>query len=145
MRSESLDVDFRTHYGSGVEEERLLKGTSRLEFHRTKQILSRYLPKKRHAIILDIRGGAGYYSRWLAGRSYSVHLVDVMPLHIRQAREMEKRSRTPLASISLGDARKLDFPDAEAILLFGPMYHLIRKKERMAALSEAFRVLKPMG
>jgi ubiquinone/menaquinone biosynthesis C-methylase UbiE len=128
-----------------VEEERLLKGTSRLEFHRTKQILSRYLPKKRHAIILDIRGGAGYYSRWLAGRSYSVHLVDVMPLHIRQAREMEKQSRTLLASISLGDARKLDFPDAEAILLFGPMYHLIRKKERMAALSEAFRVLKPMG
>jgi ubiquinone/menaquinone biosynthesis C-methylase UbiE len=147
MRSRSLDDDFRTHYGSGVETERLLRGTSRLEFHRTKQIMLRQLPKKKNATILDIGGGPGYYSRWLARMGYSVHLVDILPLHIQQARMMEKQSKNPLASISLGDARKLDFLDqyAEAILLFGPMYHLIRRKERMVALSEAFRVLKPSG
>src|SRR5207247_6861379 len=52
-----------------------------------------------------------------------------------------------LASINLGDARRLDFDDgyADIVLLFGPLYHLVRKKERLKALAEARRVLKPGG
>ena len=52
-----------------------------------------------------------------------------------------------MASISLGDARNLDFEDgiADAVLLFGPLYHLVERKERLEALSEAYRVLNPGG
>ncbi len=144
--SSSLDSAFHAHYNSGVERNRLLHGTSSLEYYRTKEILSRHLPR-RPATILDIGGGPGRYSFWLAGKGHCVHLVDAMPLHITQARATQKRSRRPLASISLGDARNLDFEDgiADAVLLFGPLYHLVERKERFEALSEAYRVMKPGG
>jgi ubiquinone/menaquinone biosynthesis C-methylase UbiE len=76
---------------------------------------------------------------------HSVHLVVILPLHIRQAHELERRSKHSLASIRLGDARSLDFTDksADIVLLFGPLYHLVRKNERLKALAEAHRVLKP--
>src|SRR6266540_2397811 len=52
-RSSSLDSAFYAHYRTGVERNRLLHGTSSLEYYRTKQIVSRYLPRRR-ATILDI-------------------------------------------------------------------------------------------
>lgn len=145
-RSPSLDASFRSHYNAGVERDRLLEGVSNLEFERTKRILLRYLHRK-HSTILDVGGGPGRYSFWLAEMSYSVHLVDVLPLHIRQAREVQRRAKNPLASIQLGDAQGLNFEDetADVVLLFGPLYHLVRKSERLKALSEARRVLKPGG
>ncbi len=146
VRSSSLDSTFQAHYRSGVEKDRLLKGSSNLEFYRTKQILSRYLPK-RHVTILDIGGGPGRYSFWLAEMGHSVHLVDILPLHVQQAHESQRKTGSPLASISLGDARELDFEDkfADVVLMFGPLYHLVRETERLKALSEVFRVLKPGG
>jgi ubiquinone/menaquinone biosynthesis C-methylase UbiE len=145
-RSSSLDSAFYAHYNTGVERSRLLHGTSSLEYYRTKQILSRHLPKRR-ATILDIGGGPARYSFWLAGKGHRVHLVDAMPLHISQAQAAQRIARRPLASISLGDARNLDFEDgiANIVLLFGPLYHLVERKERLEALSEAYRVLKPGG
>ncbi len=98
-------------------------------------------------MILDVGGGPGRYSFWLSEMGHSVHLVDILPLHIRQAREFQRKSKNRLASINLRDARRLDFDDgyADIVLLFGPLYHLVRKKERLKALAEARRVLKPGG
>ena len=143
---QSLDSGFRAHYSAGVERDRLLRGTSNLEFERTKRILLHYLPS-RPATILDVGGGPGRYSFWLSEMGHSVHLVDILPLHTRQAREFQRKSKNRLASINLGDARRLDFDDgsADIVLLFGPLYHLVRKKERLKALAEARRVLKPGG
>lgn len=145
-KSPSLDASFQAHYSSGVERNRLLKGTSNLEFERTKRILSRFLPR-RPVTILDVGGGPGRYSFWLAGLGHSVHLVDALPLHVRQAQAFQAASKHPLASIRLGDAQSLDFPggSADIVLMFGPLYHLVRKKERLKALTEAHRVLKRNG
>ncbi len=134
-----LDPAIRSHYESGIETDRLLKGTPRLEFHRTKQIISRHIVSK-HARVLDIGGGPGVYARWLSEIGYEVHLVDPVPLHVGKAREADRRSKLPLASISLGDARKLGFPDgyADAVLMLGPLYHLVEKHDREKALSEPF-------
>ncbi|MBK8551583.1 MAG: class I SAM-dependent methyltransferase [Ignavibacteria bacterium] len=48
---------------------------------------------------------------------------------------------------STGDATDLKFEDAQfdLVLLLGPLYHLTGKEERLKALSEAKRVLKPDG
>src|SRR2546422_9517184 len=107
-RSSSLDSAFYAHYDAGVERKRLLQGTSSLEYYRTKRILSRSLPRRR-ATILDIGGGPGRYSFWLAGKGHRVHLVDAIPLHIRQAPDAQRRASRRLASIRLGDARNLYF------------------------------------
>ena len=56
-------------------------------------------------------------------------------------------SDKPIQSISLGDARNLEWGDGsvDVVLLLGPLYHLPVRSDRIAALSEAFRVLKPGG
>ena len=146
MLRTSLDKGFRAHYNAGVERDRLLRGSSNLEFERTKRIILRYLPK-RPSVVLDVGGGPGRYSFWLAEMGQSSHLIDVLPLHVRQARRFQRDAKHPLASIALGDARNLRFENAsvDAVLMFGPMYHLVRKTERLRALSEARRVLRSNG
>ena len=118
-----------------------------LEFVRTQEIITRYLPAP-PAVVLDIGGGSGPYACWLAKAGYEVHLVDPVDLHIKQAKEASDRQpEHPIASISIGDARSLRFSSmsADAVLLLGPLYHLIDKRERLLALGEAYRVLQNGG
>ena len=135
------------HYAGGYEEHRLTARTDQIELHRTQALLARYLPPA-PAIIYDVGGGAGVHALWLAQRGYTVHLVDALPLHVDQARAAsERQPGAPLASIALGDARHLDRPDnsVDAVLLLGPLYHLIARQDRLAALGEARRVVRPGG
>ncbi len=130
----------------GWEKNRLDNETCSLEQVRTKDILGRSLPKQ--GVIIDVGGAAGVYALWLAQRGYLVHLVDLMPLHVQQAQQASaEQPDFPLASVRLGDARKLDFGDnsADVVLLFGPLYHLTERSDRLQALKEAYRILKPGG
>jgi SAM-dependent methyltransferase len=135
------------HYASGYEAERLMGGSSRIELARTQEIVLRYAPPP-PAVVYDIGGGPGVYARWLAGLGYTVHLVDALPLHVAQARrDSEQRPGAQLASASVGDARQLPFTDAsgDLALLLGPLYHLTERADRLAALREVRRVLRPGG
>lgn len=136
-----------THYNSGYEADRLNKGTGNLDRERSQELLKRFLPPT-PAKILDIGGGPGGHACWLAQQSYEVHLIDITPLHVRLAREASQRQpETPLASANIGDAVSLPWNSetADAILLFGPLYHLTDEKDRLTALREAYRVLKSGG
>jgi len=118
-----------------------------MERMRTQEILRRYVPPP-PAVLLDVGGGAGIYAFWLSQLGYEVHLVDGAPLHIEQARQASHtQSDHPLASIELGDARALTWPEqsVDILLLLGPLYHLTEQEERLQVLKEAFRVLKPGG
>lgn len=136
-----------SYYEGFDEENRLHLGTGQLELARTQAILLRYLTPP-PAVICDIGGAAGIYSLWLATLGYEVHLVDPVPSHVRKAElASKKQPALPIKSCRVGDARSLDFPDqsADFILLFGPMYHLDAKKDRLLTLNEVFRVLKRNG
>jgi ubiquinone/menaquinone biosynthesis C-methylase UbiE len=135
------------HYADGYEARRLLQGASRIEFARTQELMTRYLPPP-PAVIFDIGGGPGVYACWLAQQGYKVHLVDVNPLHVELARQAaQSQPDAPLASIAVGDARHLERDDAsvDVALLLGPLYHLTERADRLAALREAYRVLRPGG
>jgi ubiquinone/menaquinone biosynthesis C-methylase UbiE len=137
----------KSYYKSFDEEHRLLFGTSQLEFVRSQEIILRYLSPP-PAVIYDVGGAAGIYACWLAILGYEVHLVDPVHYHVEKAeRASKKQAAHPVKSCRVGDARRLDFPDRSAhfILFLGPMYHLNEKKDRLLALSEAFRVLKEGG
>ena len=106
-----LPSEIINHYEGGIELHRLSKGTGLLELFRTQEIIKRYLFPP--GIILDIGGGPGIYSCWLARQGYEVHLIDATPLHIEQARRASHRQpHHPIASITLGDARKLNWKNA---------------------------------
>lgn len=135
------------YYERGSEAPRLLTGTGLLEFVRTQEIMLRNLQEP-PAVIYDVGGGPGLYACWLAGKGYEVHLVDVTPLHVEQAKEASSlQPAHPLVSASVGDARQLNFDSAsaDAVLLLGPLYHLTARQDRILALQEARRVLKPGG
>lgn len=135
-----------SYYATFPEESRLGLGTSRLEFERTKEILARVLPAP-PARIVDVGGAAGTYSLWLAEQSYEVHLVDASARLVEEARTRSARSATPLASLSVADARRLPHADGSAsvILVMGPLYHLPSAADRATSLREAFRVLAGGG
>jgi ubiquinone/menaquinone biosynthesis C-methylase UbiE len=135
-----------SYYQQFAEETRLGSGAGRLEFERTKEILKRLLQPP-PARIVDVGGAAGVYSVWLAEQGYEVHLVDLSERLVDEARRLNTTLQTPIATLSVGDARQLPQPDAfaDAVLVMGPLYHLTEAADRQQALAEARRVLKPAG
>jgi ubiquinone/menaquinone biosynthesis C-methylase UbiE len=129
------------YYAGQDEGQRLFRfAHNRLELLRTRQLLQRQLPSP-PAMVLDVGGGTGVHAAWLAGRGYRVHLVDVVPEHVRAAAEHG------LVTAEVGDARRLTQADTsvDAVLLLGLLYHLVGRAERIAVLVEARRVLRPGG
>lgn len=86
------------------------------------------------------------YSLWLADHGYDVVARDLMPLHVDQLQAAAVR-RGLMVDAEVGDARTLDLPDRafEAVLLFGPLYHLQDQASRLQALREAARIVAPGG
>jgi ubiquinone/menaquinone biosynthesis C-methylase UbiE len=137
-------AEFYEEYDEGG---RLFSGLGQIEFERTKRLLKRFLPAP-PATVLDVGGGTGPYSLWLAKLGYKVHLIEPSRKLLGQARQFSQtQTDAPLASCAAGDARSLDFQDesGEIILMLGPLYHLTEEKERDMALREAHRVLKKGG
>jgi len=136
-----------SYYGDADEASRLRQGWFQLEHERTRELLLRYLPPA-PATIIDAGGGAGVYACWLAARGYSIHLLDPVQKHVEQARAASARQpEHPLASVEVGDARSLPHADSscDAVLLLGPLYHLVEKEDRLACLRGVYRVLRPGG
>jgi SAM-dependent methyltransferase len=142
--SASVGVEdrFHRHYESTDEAARLW-GTplGELTRLRTWDIFDRFLPQSGR--IADIGGGPGTHAAYLIERDYSVCLVDPVPHHVSKAQQLVGGQ----IDCRVGDARDLPFEDEsfEAVLLMGPLYHLVDAADRTRALSEAWRVLKPGG
>jgi SAM-dependent methyltransferase len=138
--------EIAAYYDRGDEQGRL-GDWGRLEFLRTRELLSRVLPAP-PATVLDVGGAAGAYALPLAAEGYEVHLVDPIALHVEQARAASAaQPDAPLASAEQADARELPFADesADVVLMLGPLYHLTDAADRARALHEARRALRPGG
>ena len=137
-----FDADIDRFYTSDYNEaDRLhINAVGRLERVRTQEVLLRHLPSA-PARVLDVGGGPGVYSAWLASLGYDVTLVDPV------ARHREQASGHGTFAVEHGDARALAAADAsvDVVLLLGPLYHLLDPAERARALAEARRVVRPGG
>jgi len=137
----------RNYYKYFDEQNRLMSSNSgRLEFETTMGVLHQYLPKE--GKILDLGGGAGAYSFPLADEGYSVYLADLSDELISKAKAYGKEINLHLASYDVVNATDLSAYDDEmfdALILLGPLYHLLESSERMQCISEVNRVLKKSG
>jgi SAM-dependent methyltransferase len=133
------------HYAQGDEQNRLQSGPGLLEFARTIEILQRHLPTS-PARIADIGAGAGPYSVWLAQLGHQVVARDLLPAHVEQLRAAA-HDKGLLIDAEVGDARELNLVDSsvDAVLLLGPLYHLITRAARLQCLREAVRIVRPGG
>ncbi|MDR2897753.1 MAG: class I SAM-dependent methyltransferase, partial [Spirochaetaceae bacterium] len=117
-----------------------------LEYIRSQEIIKRVLTKP-HCMIADIAGAVGAYSYWLTELGHKVHLLDLSPKHIEQAKAYGEKHNIELSSLTCGDARQLPYGTNtfDAALLMGALYHLQESDDRMKCIAECHRVLKPGG
>lgn len=132
-------------YTDHSEDSRLQTGLGPLEFERNKMLIARYLQTDGLAVA-DIGGGTGHYAAWLSDLGHEVTLIDPVPKHVEQAKRKANRTSKGF-SCMLGEARHLPFGNDtfDLIILHGPLYHLQQEADRLCALKEAYRALKPGG
>src|SRR5215469_12287514 len=136
----SLQTEIRRYYEAGQEAGRLEDPVSHWEKVRTLDLLRRFLPPA-PAIVLDVGGAAGAYAFPLAEMGYIVDLIDPVSLHIEQARQRAAIEERAPREFLVGDAREIPYEDeaADAVLFFGPLYHLTSADDRLHAIREAHR------
>jgi ubiquinone/menaquinone biosynthesis C-methylase UbiE len=139
--SKELD-DF---YNKASEETRLEKGMGIFEFERIKELIELHISKP-NSTIIDVGGGTGKYSEWLAKNGHTVHLIEPVLKHIKLAEKRAKKLKNSFA-VSIGEAKKIPVKEnsADLVILHGPLYHLQKREDRIAAIIEAKRVLKKGG
>jgi SAM-dependent methyltransferase len=139
---EHVDGRVLAYYGKEFDESDRLVGRSGqgvLELERTLEVVrERMAPGSR---VIDIGGASGVYAAALAERGDDVLLVDPVPRHVQAA-----AARGTFTAV-LGDARTLPATEDgfDAALLLGPLYHLVEREDRLRALREAVRVVRPGG
>lgn len=136
----SLLDDYYNHFD---EDHRLKTRHGNVEFIVSRKyildVLNNDLTKK----VLDVGAGTGAYSIDLINRGYNVTSVELVKHNIDVF-----KGKCPNANVILGNALDLSmFEDNkfDVVLLFGPMYHLLKREEKIQALLEAKRVCKNDG
>jgi SAM-dependent methyltransferase len=137
----------RQYYDDNADHEWLRLANDRVEFALTVRALEEYLPPA-PARVLDIGGGPGRYAIELARRGYAVTLADISEAELAIARARAGEADVALDDVVACDARDLSrYADGgfDAVLMMGPLYHLLDAGDRRRAIGESLRVLAPGG
>jgi 2-polyprenyl-3-methyl-5-hydroxy-6-metoxy-1,4-benzoquinol methylase len=131
-------------YNNGVTNE-WNRIANRPEFLLTCRMFNRYIMANDR--VLDIGGGPGRYSLYLAEKGCDVTLFDLSHENIKFAQERSVEYGLKIKTVT-GDVREIDkLIDAQFdhVLLMGPMYHLLEENDRTGAVNSALNLLKPGG
>ena len=134
-------TELELYYNKFNEEKRLNSRHGQVEFITSMKYIHKYLDqiekdKPRAEIkILDVGAGTGRYSVPLSEEGYDVTAVELVKHNLGRL-----KAKNSAVKAYQGNAMKLSrFADNsfDAVLLFGPMYHLLEKEEQRKALEEA--------
>lgn len=133
------EENLKTYYNKFNENKRLKTRHGNLEFITTIKYIKKYV--KKGSLIADIGAGCGAYSEYLQNDGYKIKAVELIKHNVRVIEEKG-------IDVKQGNAINLSmFKDNmfDAVLLLGPLYHLISEDEKVKAINEAKRILKPTG
>lgn len=117
---------------------------ARVEFLTTTRYIERYL--KPGARILDVGAGAGEYSLHFARKGYKVRALELADHNIKAFRKkIRPGDEIDLAQGNAVDLGRYEDASFDAVLLFGPLYHLHKEEDKLRCIAEAKRVCKPDG
>jgi S-adenosylmethionine-dependent methyltransferase len=132
--------DIAAFYDKEPQEEHRRLEEHQLEYDLTWRFLDEYLPP--HGNILEIGAATGRYTLSLVERGYAVTAVDISSASLKVCQHhLTEKGFDKAVQYIIGDARDLcEVPQKEydAVLIMGPLYHLIIEDDRKLALTEAF-------
>ena len=131
------------YYNKFNEDKRLKSRHGIVEYTTTMKYIEKYLKKMNNPKILDVGAGTGKYSIYLNNLGYDVTAVELVKHNL-----MTIKSKNKSIKSFLGNALNLSrFKDNsfDMVLLFGPLYHLIKEEDKIKAIMEAKRVVKENG
>ncbi|MBQ8383238.1 MAG: class I SAM-dependent methyltransferase [Clostridia bacterium] len=117
---------------------------ARVEFLTTVRYIERYL--KPGARILDAGAGAGEYSLYFARQGYDVSALELAESNVRAfLKKITPEDQIDLVQGNALDLSRYESESFDAVLLFGPLYHLHSVEDRRRCIDEAKRVCKKDG
>jgi SAM-dependent methyltransferase len=139
--------DIQDYYNREVDQEQTRLERHLLEYELTWRYLERYLPPS--GSILEIGAATGKYTVALARRGYALTAVDLSPVLLERCQQnLRQAGLEGQVTLVLADARDLSAlagADFDAVLLMGPLYHLVLETDRHTALLQATRRLQKGG
>lgn len=142
-------TELELYYNKFNEEKRLDSRHGQVEFITSMKYIHKYLESmelqkpKSEIKILDVGAATGRYSVPLAEEGYDVTAVELVKHNL--ARLKAKGSSVKAYQGNAMKLKRFEDNSFDVVLVFGPMYHLHEKEEKLKALSEAKRVVKPDG
>lgn len=134
----------RKNYDLNAQKEWERLGGFSFEFEIAKRYLKKFMRGK---TVLDIGGGPGRYSVYLAELGYDVTLVDLSEGNVELAkRKFEEYGVKAEAYVcDARDLSALDLGKFDNVLLMGPLYHLSAVSDREKCVTEAKKHLADDG
>lgn len=125
-------------YNKFNENKRLDRRHGQVEFITSIRYLEEYLQKGDR--IVDIGAGPGRYSLYFKNKGYDVTAVEYVRPNIGMLKAKDKDIRIVEASAT--DLSMFEDNEFDVAIMFGPLYHLYRKEDKLKALSEAKRITR---
>ena len=132
-----------TYYNKFNEDKRLNTRHGKVEFITSMNYILKYLKKFKNPSIIDIGAGTGKYSIYLSNKGYDVTAVELIKHNLRFIEKNDKKVKVFEGNAI--DLSRFNNDSFDITILFGPMYHLISKEEKIKALEEAKRITKKNG
>lgn len=117
---------------------------ARVEFLTNVRYIEKYMkPGDR---ILDVGAGAGEYSLYFAERGYEVSALELADRNVAAFRQrITEKAPVDLIQGNALDLSRYEDASFDAVLVFGPLYHLHEDADKLRCIAEAKRVCRPGG